>query len=98
MSETPDAERVVELLRDRQHHLTAHKNVVPDTSQLSASQQSAWVEAMLERDLALMTKVVELMEDNTRSLESYQANKRALKRMRLNSISPQRHYIVTGHL
>ena len=96
--EAPDLDQLMELLRDRQKHLVAFQNVQPDDSTTSLNDQRAWAESMLERDHRLRERISELMSANSRTLASYKTNKRALKRLRLEKITPQRHYILNGHL
>ena len=97
-SETPDLDEVMELLRERQNHLVAFQHVQSDDSEISLDEQQAWAEAMLERDERLRERISEIMTSSSRTLKSYQANKRALKGLRREKITPQRHFILTGHL
>ena len=97
-AEEPDAEEVIELLRQRQRLLSAVKRVDQREISKNIPEQLDWLQVMQERDAGITREISELLENKTRSLESYRANKRALKMLRRKSISPQRHYIVTGHL
>jgi len=97
-AEEPDAEEVIELLRQRQRLLSAVKRVDQKEISKNIPEQLNWLQMMQERDAGITREISELLENKTRSLESYRANKKALKMLRRKSISPQRHYIVTGHL
>ena len=97
-TEEPDPDEVIELLRQRQRLLSAVKRVDQNEISKNIPEQLIWLQTMQERDASITQEISELLETKTRSLESYKANKRALKMLRRKSISPQRHYIVTGHL
>ena len=97
-AEEPDAEEVIELLRQRQRLLSAIKRVDQREISKNIPEQLNWLQVMQERDADITQNISELLENKTRSLDSYRANKKALKMLRRKSISPQRHYIVTGHL
>ena len=97
-AEAPDAEEVIELLRQRHRLLSAVKRVDQKKISKNIPEQLNWLQEMQERDNDVTREISELLENKTRSLESYKANKQALKMLRRKNISPQRHYIVTGHL
>ena len=96
--ELPDPDALISLLKDRQRLLVAFQRVSIEESELSFDQQRDWVEAMLERDQEIIAKVSDLLENRKRALICHKGNKSLQKRLRRNEISPQRHYVLTGHL
>ena len=78
-TEEPDPDEVIELLRQRQRLLSAVKRVDQNEISKNIPEQLIWLQTMQERDASITQEISELLETKTRSLESYKANKRALK-------------------